>query len=128
MIFIHVGKSKTGTTSIQLGLKRNRKRLLDLGYLYPKSGIEGFGHHNIFYDLSNSNHFEPEFGTFRDLVEEIKAFKLKWSNGHVILSSETFEVLTGREYGPDFHPLKKLYRAMKPVSYTHLTLPTILRV
>ena len=30
--------------------------------------------------------------------------------------------------GQDYHELDKLLESMKPVSYTHLTLPTILRV
>lgn len=34
---LHIGSGKTGTSSIQHFLHRNRERLAELGYLYPKS-------------------------------------------------------------------------------------------
>ena len=36
-VVLHVGSGKTGTSSIQYFLHRNRARLTDLGYLYPQS-------------------------------------------------------------------------------------------
>ena len=36
-VVLHVGSGKTGTSSIQYFLHRNRARLADLGYLYPQS-------------------------------------------------------------------------------------------
>ena len=91
MIFIHIGKSKTATTSIQLGLLENRETLLKLGYLYPTSCIIGQGHHNIYFELFKSKQFDANKGTIADLLQEIKEFKKKNPAGHIIISSETLE-------------------------------------
>lgn len=44
IMYIHVGLPKTGTTSIQQFLKENREALMDIGVLYPATGIHGTGH------------------------------------------------------------------------------------
>lgn len=36
-LVLHIGSDKTGTSSIQAFLDRNRRRLAELGYLYPKT-------------------------------------------------------------------------------------------
>jgi hypothetical protein len=36
-VVLHIGTGKTGTSSVQFFLRDNRERLLELGYLYPKS-------------------------------------------------------------------------------------------
>ena len=36
-LVLHIGTGKTGTSSVQFFLRDNRDRLLELGYLYPKS-------------------------------------------------------------------------------------------
>lgn len=43
-MYVHAGYPKTGTTTIQRFLKRNRGVLKDIGVLYPKTGIQGTGH------------------------------------------------------------------------------------
>ena len=43
-MYVHAGYPKTGTTTIQQFLKRNRGVLKDIGVLYPKTGIHGTGH------------------------------------------------------------------------------------
>jgi hypothetical protein len=36
-VVLHIGTGKTGTSSVQFFLRDNRERLLELGYLYPKT-------------------------------------------------------------------------------------------
>ena len=93
MIYLHVGKSKTGTTTIQLGLHRNIPELLTMGYLYPKSGIKAVGHHNIAFELTGDESYDPELGNLNDLLDEIRVYKKKNPKGHVIISSEIFLTL-----------------------------------
>lgn len=48
-IYLHIGTHKTGTTSIQQFLTRNRHLLAQQGYCYPvtKSGADAFVHHTF---------------------------------------------------------------------------------
>lgn len=48
MNFVHIGIGKTGTTSIQATLYRNRERMRELGFLYPQSGLIGQAHYGFF--------------------------------------------------------------------------------
>lgn len=66
MNFIHIGIGKTGTTSIQATLYRNRERMRELGFLYPQSGLIGQAHYG-FFDLSLQE--ITEF-SFADLAAE----------------------------------------------------------
>ena len=48
--YIHIGTHKTGSTSIQDFLFKNRTKLRDRGFLYPLSGISPknlFGQHHL---------------------------------------------------------------------------------
>ncbi len=86
---MHIGYHKTGTTSIQFALSRNRDGLLDHGYLYPKSGEKWNAHHNLAWQLQETNRydrFEPELGSWEDLIEEIETSVAE----NIILSSEDF--------------------------------------
>lgn len=93
MIYLHIGKSKTGTTTIQLGLETNRDLLLRNQYLYPQTGIISSGHHNLYFELSNDPRFDKSKGTMDDLFQEINEFKKRYPNGNVILSCEGLEAL-----------------------------------
>lgn len=66
MNFIHIGIGKTGTTSIQAALYRNREHLRALGFLYPQSGLMGEAHYG-FFDLAQQE--ITEFA-FADLAAE----------------------------------------------------------
>lgn len=91
MIYLHLGKPKTGTTTIQSYLYQNRNTLRDNGYLYPDSGLVQKGHHNVYFDLAQHPHFNVNLGGMDLLIREIKDFKdQKKSASAVIISSETF--------------------------------------
>ena len=68
-----------------------------MNYLYPESGIIWYGHHNIYYELARYDKlrgkflgklFDPDAGTLSELLKEIRDFKTKNPNGHIIISSE----------------------------------------
>lgn len=87
--FIHLGTHKTGTTSLQYLLHKRRRRLADLGFLYPQQGrprIARHGHHNLAWELSGDRRFDPAAGCVSDMLREVERSGLD-----VILSSEDFE-------------------------------------
>lgn len=120
-VYLHIGMPKTGTTSLQHFLLNNQEKLLEKGYLYPKSGRISTAnnitictnyHHGLakallkIYDskapFANSNSGAWE-GSWKDLKREIKTNKA----ANVIISSEAF---TGRQefYNPDLIDLTKI--------------------
>jgi hypothetical protein len=82
---LHVGSSKTATTSIQFMLKQNRERFLKHGYLVPKSGEGRDGAHRILaYDLAGRPLDETE-GVLRKFDHEVQD-----SDAHTIVISSEF--------------------------------------
>ena len=86
-LFVHVGYSKTGTTSIQHSFYRERDLLLaSQGLLYPESCVAKpeLGHHNICWEVAPEPLFNPANGKLADLVAEVH--RLKPDN--ILISSE----------------------------------------
>jgi hypothetical protein len=86
-VYLHIGLHKTGTSSIQAFLKKNKPALHRLGYLYPKAGWTAGGHHNLAYELLGKKRFSHTAGRLADLAPEIER------EPNAILSSEEFEFL-----------------------------------
>ena len=53
-LYLHIGTSKTGTTSIQQFLCHNRSALLHQGYLYPGLGVNIINHRLVW--VQNDDH------------------------------------------------------------------------
>lgn len=96
-ILIHVGLHKTGTTSVQNQLHRNRECLLSQGVLYPTSGLFGSQHalipgsiipHHFFLDRVSRSLCTSDY--LDALSEEVERAKPRL----VILSSEVFSEIT----------------------------------
>ena len=88
-IFLHIGMGKTGTTTLQYGLKYNYDLLLKFGWLYPKTGRnfqENSVHHNVAFDITNDPRFIPNEGGLTEIIKEIINSPAK----NIILSSEVF--------------------------------------
>lgn len=103
-IYLHIGYGKTGTSSIQSFLARNRERLLELGILYPVAGLtyDGFkshSHHGLAV-FQKSEIPEDVLHLYSDLLDEIESSQ----QNTVIISSEHFCFIK-KEY---LHQLKKL--------------------
>lgn len=98
-LYLHIGRPKTGTTSIQKFLSYNRKSLASHRILYPSTGLQDDAHHllavsllgNIprhIQHLSTPNH-KTIFGNLLREITKARACK-------VIISSELFTLLTGK--------------------------------
>lgn len=87
-LLVHAGFHKTGSTALQYFLASAANKLRRRGILYPISGRAGSGHHNIAWQVTGNQLFEPSAGTIDDVAAEIAQF-----DGDAILSSEGFESL-----------------------------------
>ena len=90
-ITIHIGTHKTGTTSIQHFVNKNRARILKEGVLIPKSGrLERAGHHLISWELSDDFRLKQKTGFIDSLLGELQISSLD----RAFISSEDFEFLS----------------------------------
>jgi hypothetical protein len=93
-IFVHLGVHKTGTTSIQAFMMKNKDALLSAGIFLPKSGCvdaENFqNNHNLAWEMLGIPNFNASLGTCEDLVEELKCAPTEVA----VLSAEDLEFLT----------------------------------
>ena len=91
--YLHVGTHKTGTTAIQGLLRELAPDLAGHGFLYPQSGIFIAGHHNLVFELTGDERFDPGAGTWSGLCHEIEG-----SRAHrICLSSEAFGYLNEQQ-------------------------------
>ncbi len=90
--YIHIGTHKTGSTSIQYFLFKNRNKLKEQGFLYPLSGIPKknlFGQHHLaaaFLENWQLNTYNPNAGGWEEVISEANNFPDK----NIIISSENF--------------------------------------
>ncbi len=89
-IYIHIGPHKTGTTTIQNGLKKNEAILRARGVLVPQAGKKIAAHHNLAWELLGNTAFDRSDGTWEDLLNEIESSE---DITKVILTSEAFSAL-----------------------------------
>ena len=90
IIYLHIGPHKTGTTTIQKGLLINENVLDDKGVLVPKAGRSmtlTAGHHNLAWELLGNQLFDPSYGTWDNLINEIEN---SINTNKFILSAEDF--------------------------------------
>lgn len=92
MIYLHIGKHKTGTSSIQKYLYANRIELQEKGFYYPSACIRWFAHHNLFYQFTQDSEFGHLYddlnGSFEALINEIQSYVLVNSKADIIISAE----------------------------------------
>ena len=105
-VYIHIGLPKTGTTSVQNFLFKNREELINFGFLYPETitsknfikgnkliGYNSLNDHNFIHDMKNYGYeFHDIF--FLKLIEEIKnnnnCDKLIISSENLIFAEKDF--------------------------------------
>ncbi len=106
--YVHIGTHKTGTTSIQHILTANEDRFATFGILIPRAGRaeRAGGHHNLAWELNGDSRFDPDCGTFADVLREIE----RTGSNRVCLSSEDFEYL-------DAAALQTLADGLRAVGY-----------
>lgn len=86
-VYVHIGLHKTGTSSIQAFLRKNKPALMERGWLYPRTGWTAGGHHNLAYELLGRKRFSEAAGRLSELAGEIAGAP------NAVLSSEEFEFL-----------------------------------
>jgi len=90
-VVLHVGMHKTGTTSLQTMIARNREHFTAEGLYYPETGQVGVGdgQHNLAWELIGDERFDPEAGSLADLADELRGHQ----PSAVLISSEDLEYL-----------------------------------
>jgi hypothetical protein len=93
-ILLHIGRHKSGTSSIQRFLFNNAGKLNSLGFHYSLKNIEsGFAHHEFAKKLQKQ--FHKEFTIEQSLYElknSLRIFKDNFGNNNIeIVSSEAFQ-------------------------------------
>lgn len=85
-LILHIGRHKSGTSSIQHWLKRNNDLLSTNGILYPKSFRKGVAHHNLvdILDPRKSDAADLDF-VANQILHEVT------EEDTIILSSEAFQ-------------------------------------
>lgn len=88
-LYLHIGFSKTGTSTIQEGLRLNHEALGKAGWLIPRAGtvFEGVdAHHNIALDVRGATEFDAGKGGLDELLAELEHA----SQPNAIVSTEMF--------------------------------------
>ncbi|MFO7901967.1 MAG: hypothetical protein R6U98_04855 [Pirellulaceae bacterium] len=92
-VILHIGSTKTGTSSLQQFLTRYSKSLLERRIVYPSAGRRAAGqiaHHNLCYEKQeariSTGAFKPLVGVWSEALEEIDAV----SDAIGVISSEAF--------------------------------------
>lgn len=88
MFIIHIGKHKTGSSSIQQFLATNADKLQQFDIIYPQIARQKKAHHNLVRQLKGDRRFGPVLGGW----DEIRALAEK-KDSRIVLSSEGFETL-----------------------------------
>lgn len=90
---IHIGRHKTGTSSLQKFLFQNMTGLHAQGMFYPHAGLQGIAHHALAKCFPRSGRLVQKAedqasirGLMGDLRKEVSGF-----DGRVLLSSEAFQ-------------------------------------
>lgn len=86
-IIIHIGAHKTGTTSIQMKLDKDRELLHTRGVYYPKSNFQLHGQHKLAFAMKNPKDEANLTDCLKALTQELNSLN---ESLLVVLSSEEF--------------------------------------
>lgn len=97
-LILHIGRHKSGTSSLQDYLFSNQNNLATQGVLYPNAGLAGkIAHHDLAKFLNqNSMDVNKYRNLKRRFRQETKGFE------HIIVSSEEFQNCKKMENVTDF--------------------------
>lgn len=89
-LVLHIGLHRTGSTSVQKALLGSRAKLLQLGVLYPRTGLVTQAHHDFGYKILGWRSPWGGLASFDDLKSTLAA-EIAASRCHsVVMSSELF--------------------------------------
>lgn len=98
-IHLHIGLTKTGSSSLQRFLSDEHRMLAASGTVYPVSGRgrHGTAHHNLFYEISGGQRghgkFDAALGGWDSVLAEIDEIEGRTA----IMSSEAFQYCAPRD-------------------------------
>lgn len=103
---LHIGRHKSGTSSLQRVFHHNKELLGSRGVLYPRNCRKSYGHHEIslyFHRQTqpDSSAYHEGLNFLREIEAEIEDFE-----GRVLLSSEGFQGAKVHEIARHFDPEK----------------------
>lgn len=93
-LILHIGRHKSGTSSLQRFLCENRGALAEMGFIYPSAAIRGYGHHLFAEQFSGSALRRTPFEEVRESeisVGFLKALREGLERADVVVSSEAFQ-------------------------------------
>jgi hypothetical protein len=95
MLYLHIGRHKTGTTAIQTFLNANRGVLRDLGFLYPVPQAHTYAHHDVVFALDHQHTGRRPVTPSEDIgIADLSLFRQSLDHApNVIVSSEGFQNL-----------------------------------
>lgn len=108
-IYLHIGTHKTGTTTIQKFLSKNRQNLLSKGVLYPSSPAS---HHDLLQNKGKDKPWGLNFDVWEYLLKEMKSEK----PDKAVISSENFS----RLYFEDVNKLRDYISGFNPKIIVYL--------
>lgn len=87
-MYLHIGQHKTGSTSIQIFLTKNRDLLYDYNFLYPDIlGLENSHYFSWFFSFGHKKILDSEFQVVDKIIDDIIDKSMK-EQKDIILSSE----------------------------------------
>ena len=99
-MILHIGNSKTGTTSLQRFFFQYRKPLSDRGILYPVlDDHPSVAQHNLAYSVSPLPHIKRLYGDHGLTFEKLAAMLVDAPEDIVLLSSEFFGAMAETRAG-----------------------------
>jgi len=113
-VVLHIGRQKTGTSSIQRFLAANASALAEEGILYPETGRLG-GRHIAHHELATAlNERESDGSALAELQGRFRAEIGSSPHPVVVLSSEAFQRVH------DFGRLRRFFGASRPYVVCYL--------
>lgn len=101
---LHIGRHKTGSSSLQRFFFKNSDALLQYGYFYPKAGLKNIAHHPVADCFNPQKKISSGDLSGTETILESLQQDIEGCNKTVLLSSEAFQnsdpELVGRFFAP----------------------------
>ncbi len=93
ILFLHIGRHKTGTSSIQQFVNSSPDLLSQLNLYYPESGKSGIAHHDLakLFSMPTNKTTEAQQNSLNSPVLKSLINEIDQQSANVLLSSESFQ-------------------------------------
>ena len=96
MIYLHIGRHKTGTSQLQRFMSRNRDKLADRKFVYPRIGDQPDAHHGVALHLMGPT-TDANSSSGKGSLEILELQRLfDPSDDNFVISSEAFQNIEPR--------------------------------